>query len=66
MVNPSKPPLPPNRSYHQPFNYHEYVKDFDLDVHLRVFKVVIRANSEIDDAKVVNMFSFTFKDIMSN
>ncbi len=32
MVNPSRPPLPPN--------------------------------NEIDDAKIVNLFSFTFKDIM--
>jgi hypothetical protein len=31
MVNPSTPPLPPNRPYHRPLNYHEYVKDFDLD-----------------------------------
>jgi hypothetical protein len=23
MVNPSRPPLPPNRPYRQPFNYHE-------------------------------------------
>jgi hypothetical protein len=66
MVNPSKPPLPPNRPYHQPFNYPEYVKDFDLDVHVRVFKVIIITNSEIDDAKVVNMFSFILRDIMSN
>jgi hypothetical protein len=34
MVNLGRPPLPPNRPYHQPFNYLEYVKDFDLDAHV--------------------------------
>jgi hypothetical protein len=41
MVNPSKPPLPTNMTYHWPLNYPEYVKDFDLDAHVRVFKVAI-------------------------
>jgi hypothetical protein len=50
MVNPGRPPLPPNRPYHRPLNYFEYVKDFDLDARVRVFKVVIRTNSETDDA----------------
>jgi hypothetical protein len=50
MVNPSWPPLPPNKPYHQPLNYLEYVKDFDLDVHVRVFKVTIKVNSETNDA----------------
>jgi hypothetical protein len=33
MVNPGRPPLPPNRLYHQPLNYHEYVKDYDPNAH---------------------------------
>jgi hypothetical protein len=41
MMDPSKPPLPPNRPYCGPFNYLEYVKDFNLDVHVRVFKATI-------------------------
>jgi hypothetical protein len=40
------------------------VKDFDPDVHVRVFKATIRANGEIEDVEIVNMFSFTFKDIV--
>ncbi len=64
MVNPCKPPLPPNTPYHRPFNYPKYVKDFDLDAHVRMFKVVIKANSEIDDAEIINLFSFTLKDIV--
>ncbi len=64
MVHLGKPPLPPNRPYCRPLNYHEYVKDFDLDVHVKVFKVAIRVNSETNDAKIVNLFNFTFKDTM--
>jgi hypothetical protein len=65
MVNPGRPPLPPNRPYHRPFNYHEYVKDFDPNVHVRMLKATIRANSVTNDAKIVNMFSFTLRGIMS-
>jgi len=36
MVNPSKPPLPLNRPYYRPLNCPEYVKDFDLDVHVKL------------------------------
>jgi hypothetical protein len=41
-----------------------YVKDSNLDVHVRVFKAVIKANGEIEDAEFVNLFSFTLRDIM--
>jgi hypothetical protein len=37
MVNPNMPPLPPNGPYRQPFNYLQYVKDSNLDAHVRVF-----------------------------
>jgi hypothetical protein len=50
MVNPSKPPLPPNKPYRWSLNYPEYVKDFDPNVHVRVFKVTIRANNETNNA----------------
>jgi hypothetical protein len=66
MMNPSKRPLPPNKPYRQPLNYLKYVEDFDLNVHVKVFKVAIRANGEREDAKIVNMFSFTFINIVSN
>jgi hypothetical protein len=62
MVNIGKPPLPPNKPYCQPLNYLEYMKDFDLDVHVKVFKVAIRANGETEDVKIVKLFSFTLKD----
>ncbi len=59
MVNPNRPPIPPNKPYRWPLNYFEYVKDFDPNVHVKVFKVAIRTNTEIDDAKFVNLLNFT-------
>jgi hypothetical protein len=50
MVNPCRPPLPPNRPFCRPLNYHEYVKDCDLDAHARMFEVVFKVNSETNDA----------------
>jgi len=64
MVNPSRPPKPPNRPYHRPFTYPEYVIDSNPDAHVKVFKAAIRANNEADDAKIVSLFSFTFKNIV--
>jgi hypothetical protein len=42
------------------------VKDFDPNAHVRVFKAAIRSNGEIKDAKIVNMFTSAFKDIISH
>jgi hypothetical protein len=66
MLNLGKPPLSPNKTYCWPFNDPEYVKDSDPYAHVRVFKVTIRAYSEIDYVRIVNMFIFTFNNIMSN
>ncbi len=65
MVNPSMPPLPLNRPYCWPLNYPKYVKNFDPNAHVRVFKATIKANNETNDAKIINLFSFTFRDIVS-
>jgi hypothetical protein len=54
------------QTYHRPFKYPKYVKDSDQGVHVRVFKTTIITNSETNDAKIVNMFSSTLKNIMSN
>ncbi len=64
LVNPSRPPLPPNKPYYRPLNYHEYVKDFDPNAHVKVFKVAIKVHSETNDAKIINLFSFTLRDIV--
>jgi hypothetical protein len=66
MVNPNMPPLPPNRPYRQPFNYPKYVKDSNPNAHVKVFKATIRANSKTNDVELINLFNFTFKDIISN
>ncbi len=64
MVHLSRPSVPPSRPYHQPLNYPKYVKDFDPNVHVKVFKVAIKANNETNDVNFFNMFSFTLKDII--
>jgi len=40
------------------------VKDFDPDVHVRVFKATIRANGKTENEEIVNLFRFTLKDIV--
>ncbi len=66
MVNPGRPPLPPKRPYHRPLNYPKYVEDSNPDVHVKVLKAAIRINSETNDAKIANLFSFPLKDLVSN
>jgi hypothetical protein len=66
MRNLNRPPLPPNRPYRRPLNYLEFVKDFNPNVHVKVFKVVMKANSETGDVEIVNLFNFTLKDIVPN
>ncbi len=56
MVHPGRPPLSPSKPYCRPLNYPEYVKEFNPDAHVRVFKVAIRTNSEINDVEIVNLF----------
>jgi hypothetical protein len=52
------------QTYHRPLNYHEYAKDSDPYAHASVFKATSRANSETYVTKIVNMLSFTFKNIV--
>jgi hypothetical protein len=66
MMNIGIPPLPPNKPYRRPLNYPEYVNNSNPHVHVRVFKTTIKANGETKDVKIVNMFSFTFRNTMSN
>jgi hypothetical protein len=42
--------------------YPTYVKDIDLDAHIKVFKKAIKANGEIVEADIINLFGFTPKD----
>jgi hypothetical protein len=65
-MNPSRPSLPPNKPYHRPLNYPKYVKNSNLDAHVKFFKATIKTNGEIENVKIVNIFSFTLRDTMSN
>jgi hypothetical protein len=66
MVNLGRSLLLPNRPYCRPLNYPKYDKDFDLDVDVKMFKTAIRINNKTYDVKIVNLFNFTLRDIMSD
>jgi len=38
------------------------VKDIDPNVHIKVFKKVIKANIETMKANIINLFGFTLQD----
>jgi hypothetical protein len=40
------------------------VKDSNPNAHVRIFKAAIKANGEIEDAEIINLFSFTLKYIL--
>jgi len=58
--------IPYPRPYRRPFNYPENKKYFDLDAHIWVFKANIKANNEIVNEEIMNLFNFTLKDNASN
>ncbi len=45
--------------------YPTYVKDTNLDAHIKVFKKVIIVNGETMEANIINLFSFTLRDNIS-
>ncbi len=42
------------------------MKDSNPNAHVIVLKATIKTNGETKDAEIVNLFSFTLKDIMSD
>jgi hypothetical protein len=50
---------------YQKFQYPTYVKDIDPDVHIRVFKKVIKTNGEIVEIDIIKLFGFTLQDNIS-
>ncbi len=42
--------------------YSTYMKDIDLDVHIKIFKNVIKANGKTMEANIINLFGFTLGD----
>jgi len=58
-------PKPTNKLPYKKLQYPTYVKDTDLDVHIKVFKKAIKANGETMEANIINLFGFTLKDSFS-
>ncbi len=54
-----------NKLPYQKFQYPTYVKDIDLDVHIRVFKKAIRANEKFVEANIINMLAFNLQNNIS-
>lgn len=46
--------------------YLSYVKDANMDVHIQMFKKTIKANREIINVDIINLFEFTLKVISLN
>jgi hypothetical protein len=49
----------------QKIQYHIYVKDINLDVHIKVLKKAIRANGENVEDVIINLFGFTLQNNIS-
>jgi len=45
--------------------YPTYVKDIDMDAHIITFKKTIKANVEIVEFDIINLFGFTLKNDIS-
>jgi len=53
---------PTTKLTYRKLQYPTYVKDIDLDVHIKVFKKAIKANGDTVETNIINLFGFTFKD----
>ncbi len=53
---------PTTKLPYRKLQYPTYVKDIDLDVHIRVFKKAIKVNGETVESDIINLFSFTPHD----
>lgn len=61
-----QPIVPYFRPYMKPLNYHEYTKNFNPNVHVQVFKFLIKANSQTITEEITNLFNFTLRDNASD
>jgi hypothetical protein len=50
------------KPFKRPLNYFEYKKDSDPNIHVQVFKVIIKVNDETIDEEIINLFNFTLRD----
>ncbi len=53
---------PTNKLQHLNFQYPTYMKDTNFNAHIKVFKKAIRANREIMEPNIIDLFGFTLKD----
>jgi hypothetical protein len=53
---------PTTKLPYRKLQYPTYVKDIDLDAHIKVFKNAIKANGETMETNTINLFGFTLKD----
>jgi hypothetical protein len=53
---------PTTKLPYRKLQYPTYVKDIDLEVHIRMLKKVIKANGETMEIDIINMFGFIIKD----
>jgi hypothetical protein len=51
-----------NKLPYKKLQYPTYVKDIDLNVHIKVFKKAIKINDEMVEADIINLFGFTIRD----
>jgi hypothetical protein len=58
-----QPTVPYFRPYNEPLDYLKFKNDYNPNVHVWVFKVTVKANGEIIDEKITNLFNFTLKDM---
>jgi hypothetical protein len=50
-----------NNLPYQKLQYPTYVKDINLDVHIKIFKKIIKTNGEIVEANIINLFGFVLQ-----
>jgi hypothetical protein len=56
---------PTNKLWYQTLQYPTYMKDTYLNAHIRVKKKTIKANGEIVEVNIINLFGFTLWDNIS-
>lgn len=57
-----QPMVPYSRPYEKPLDYPKCKKDYNLDVHVWLFKATIETNGETVDEEITNLSNFTLKD----
>ncbi len=55
-----------SRPFKRPLNHPKYKKNIDSNAHVQVFKVATKANGEMIDEEIANLFNFMLRDNTSN